>query len=354
MIDPTINYIDFNQMIDLRQIKNPNKEIDYKHLIRKYIKKDIDLDDRLLDGLNNFHNGIFISLDIKSYIENNINKCIIYKFDHLDLYIYYDDKILNTTILNNILKHIYTISLFMYNLNPIKKIKFFYFDTLIEKQFNRNTNYISIRNINSGLTSMNGYIIIWRREELPKVLIHELIHYLNIDIKHNQNLKSIINYNIGQYSYPILINEAITEIQAQFIHTLYILIIYKDTTLTEIFKLFKNFYYLEHLFSWYQLSNIMKFFSIDSFNDDQIKQNFNQTSNAYSYYILKPIIAMRFFDILFQIKYIKKLMNNNDKCQIINIIKSCIEDRPLHMINQIINQLSYKSNSLKMSLFGYY
>ena len=120
--------------------------------------------------------------------------------------------------------------------------------------------------------------------------------------------------------------------------------------------MFKKLYFLEHLFSWYQFSNIINFFEIQSFNHQIIKKKFNQTSNAYSYYILKPIIAIRFFDILSQIKYINKLIyNHNHKHkhnQIINIIKSCIKNKPVILINQLINQLDYKLISLRMSLLA--
>ena len=63
---------------------------------------------------------------------------------------------------------------------------------------------------------------------------------------------------------------------------------------------------------------------------------------------------MKFFDILFEIEYIKKLMNNYDKCQINYIIKSCIKNKPIELLNQIINELNNNNNSLRMSIFGYY
>ena len=44
-------------------------------------------------------------------------------------------------------------------------------------------------NINSGLSYENN-IIIYRKEELLKVLVHEMIHILDIDIKYeNDNYK---------------------------------------------------------------------------------------------------------------------------------------------------------------------
>ena len=49
--------------------------------------------------------------------------------------------------------------------------------------------------------------MIWRREEVLKVFIHELIHYLDLDVKNDINLTKIFNYNIGKIEQPILINE---------------------------------------------------------------------------------------------------------------------------------------------------
>ena len=47
-----------------------------------------------------------------------------------------------------------------------------------------NSTILDVDNVNSGYTQLYPckYIFIWRTEELIKVLIHELIHYTNIDV----------------------------------------------------------------------------------------------------------------------------------------------------------------------------
>ena len=345
-----IDYSTFNEKINRREINLYN--IDYKLLIQKYINPTID--NTILNILDRFHNGKFISLDIRLYTENYINNCYTYLFSHLELYLFNNDKEFNNLIRDDLVLNIYQITKWIYNLNPIKKIILYYFDTTINKQIIRGINYFCSQNINSGL-STTDYIIIWRREEIFKVLIHELIHYLDIDFKHNTLLNTIINYTIGIFDYPILINETITEIQAQFYNTLYTLIIDNiDSTVSEINKLFKIFYNLEQIYSWYQFTKIMNYLSIDSFDIELIKKNFNQSTNVYSYYILKSIFTMHFFDILNELNYIQKLIKLKSSNNILIKIKNIIDNLPIIFINKIIKNLQINNDSLRLTIFGYY
>jgi len=242
----------------------------------------------------------------------------------------------------------------MYDLNPVKKITFYYFDVLINKEIIKEFNYLSSQNINSGL-STNDYIMIWRREELYKVLFHELMHYLHIDLHDNDELSNIIEYSIGKFNYPILINEAITEIQAQFFNTIYTLT-YNDIDKTpeQLISLFKVFYNIEHIFSWYQFAKIMNFLSINEFDIMLIRKNFNQTTNVYSYFILKSIFNLYFFDIISELSYTKRLFNKqNDDSTIVYKIKNIIDNLPIVFLNKIIkinllNKLN--SQSLRMTI----
>ena len=65
---------------------------------------------------------------------------------------------------------------------------------------------LSSININSGLSYSNN-IIIYRKEELLKVLIHEIIHILDIDVKYenyNANIadeiSSILPFRVSKFS----------------------------------------------------------------------------------------------------------------------------------------------------------
>ena len=75
---------------------------------------------------------------------------------------------------------------------------------------------LSSININSGLSYENN-IIIYRKEELLKVLIHEMIHILDIDIKYenNNNKKKILNKLCIN---NLLINESYVESWANIIN----------------------------------------------------------------------------------------------------------------------------------------
>ena len=333
------NDIPYNQFIEkynLRSIKlNTNNIL----LIKRYT---INLLDEILEILNDFQNGYFISLDIKLYVENNIDTCYKYEFDHMKLYIF------TNNFSDELLKHIYIISLWIYNLNPIHKIKFIFFDTPLKKELNQESKYLSSQHVNSGSSIAGDNLMIWRREEITKVLIHELIHYLYIDLKYDKNINKIMKKNIGISKYPILINESITEILTQFLHSIYISVYQKGSILDNV----KTIYNYEQIFSWYQFSKIMNFFNILKFDQELINQQFNQTSNVFAYYILKSILTINFPQIILNI--------NTNKCNTYNCpiiekyLNKNLSNIPYKLLNKVIKYLKLNDNSLKMTIFNYY
>ena len=92
----------------------------------------------------------------------------------------------------------------------------------LEKKFPKKNEILGPNEVNSGLTFLdvhkNGDIILYRKEELLKVLIHELIHSNLIDEK------IIFSGSINEFSklfcvnYNILLNEAFTESFATIIN----------------------------------------------------------------------------------------------------------------------------------------
>lgn len=342
----------------------------------------------IIDILKYFQYGSFISLDIKHYVETNINNCDIYEFDHLKLYFFSSVPILTNTVKYNIIKHIFIVSKWMYSIkyplansannsanstNSTNKIKFIYFDCPIEKTINlskkfNDFKYLSSQNINSGLSSSNNLLMIWRREEFIKVLIHELIHYLDIDVKYDSNFDKLFT-NIGEINYPILVNETITEIQAQFLHTIYVTNNLTNNLTNNAnntnnpnneFDTFKLLYQYEHIFSWYQFAKIMEYYQIEKFKKKYIKEKFNQSTNAYSYYILKSIFGLDFATILLSLDHFNILIKdkenncNVNSCKIIvkHIIKTFKNPKKiLKFINKIIKRLELFNNTLRMTIF---
>lgn len=279
-----ISYEEFKNLYNLHSIKLDN--INYKKFFSseskafkvesqvstptKYINNDNNDNSEIINILNDFECGNFVSLDVKLYVENNINRCEYYSFEHMDMYFFYSDTLDDHTK-NIIINNIYIISKWIYDLNPIHKIKFYYFDTPLLKLLNNNINYLCSENVNSGSSISGIQLMIWRREELNKVLIHELIHYFDLDIQNEDKLDDIIKHKIGQVNYPVLVNETITEIHAQFLHSIFI----TSKLNNNYFNNFKIIYQYELIFSWYQFSKIMNFYNIKKFSKQNLINNFN-------------------------------------------------------------------------------
>ena len=105
--------------------------------------------------------------------------------------------------------------------------KIIFFETFEKKKLpKKNKVILGPNEVNSGLTFLdihkNGDIILYRKEEALKVLIHELIHSNLIDkeIIFSQKIKNFSN--IFCVKYEILLNEAFTETYATIIHLFYI------------------------------------------------------------------------------------------------------------------------------------
>ena len=377
------------------------KNIDYKTYIFKYSNLDQNNDYIIIDRLNYMQNGYFISLDIKSYIENTIDSYEMYRFPHLNMEFFYSSNIDQNRKMKIIMKF-YVISKWIYTLfgntnNPTEIINFIYFDTPLTKKINKSYDFLSSQNVNSGSSVSGKMLMIWRSEESSKVFIHELIHYLDKDVKYDYDFNNIIKIKMGNINYPILINETITELQAQLFHTIYMSnVLNKDNIVSnQDISIFKTLYNYEQIFSWYQFAKIMDFFSIKKFKEKYLIEKFNQSSNVFSYYILKSILGLNFGDILFELDHIKKLLNNKitqtntldnlnsfefvntitpwkdtsnqsqhnheilefcnvNSCQkLVKYIKKHINKPPVKLINKIIKYLDSIDDSLRMTVFEF-
>lgn len=317
-----ISYDKFYDLYNTRQTNNI--EFNYVDYVKIKGKSNT-----IIDIINELQNSFFIGLDIKLYVDNYINNCIYYSFDHLDFYFFYNPDCIKSSEFDIILSEIYVITKWIYQLNPIK-IKLSYFDIPLNKRLNDSNNYISFENVNSGLTHINVEIILWRREEIFKVLIHELIHFLDIDHKYEQNS---INIQLGNIEYPILINETFTELNAQFIHTIYVNYKYYKYD----FDMFKKLYLSELIYSWYIFAKIINFFNIDEFNINNLIKKFNQSSNVFSYYVLKSLLCLEFLN-----------GSNITDYDIDQILKLYLP----YFIDKVIRKLKINDLSLRMCIFG--
>ena len=150
-------------------------------------------------------------------------------------------------------------------------------------------------------------IYIFRKEELHKVLIHEMIHAYDLDtyfIRNHQKYSDRLEdtYNIHS-KYGIKIYESYVETIAILLHCMYLS--KKDKIKFDIHKALL----LETKYSLFQTAKILEYYNIHSIKE--IKNNIYEESSIFSYYIIKSAL-------LFNLKTFLKMCHthNNNYIQI--------------------------------------
>jgi hypothetical protein len=158
-----------------------------------------------------------------------------------------------------------------------------------EKKLFPTSNIITETNVNNAVTvtySVSGgmnekFIFIYRYEDMYKVLVHELIHFLDYDLCHTipNNHPILKPYNIHDTSGKVNLGEAYTETLACYIYIVYVL---GKNSNTE----------KENLMARYKI----RFLRIAKALTDHCSKydNVIQTSHMFSYYICR---ALLFLDI---------------------------------------------------------
>ena len=303
-------------------------ELIYSNLTTEFIKN-YKREDILYNHYHNFKKDIIFSN--KTLIRINYNNQII------KLNIYHNNEKLDVFI-NNILFVIYY--LIKYS-NYTKNIEIDYLLTDLVKEIkNMNIGQIFTQNeINSGLTDFRkNKIIIWRKEEIMKVTIHELIHLLNLGL--NQNFTKLIHHYKNKYkisSNYILIDEAYTEFLAVLINNYLITKFSKKT-----YNYFKYLLKLEINFSIFQSKKIL-YLSRKNKND---YIDLNKHTQVLSYFIIKLELFMNLDKIVNLIN-----INNLNKIEdiLINNKKSILNQKIDKKINRkIIKQMRMTLNEYKL------
>ena len=197
----------------------------------------------------------------------------------------------------------------------------------------------------------NGNIILYRKEEAIKVLIHELIHSNLIDEKLIFTNKNSTFTKLFCTNYKILLNEAFTETIACIIN-IFIIHIIHNLKISELNKMFQN----EFIYSNYICSKIKTYYKINKIKDI-IKNSkhktcinyFPQQTNVFSYYFLKNILLKNHIvlgSILKKYNTNYKINNNKAVIKIINLLINNMED----LDNRLI-KIDDENKSLKMCVY---
>ena len=184
-----------------------------------------------------------------------------------------------------------------------KSININIYMTPFKKVFSKNKEVLGPININSGFSGVCqplGNIVVYRKEEWFKVLIHETIHSLGLEFS-QMNL-SEFNKQIGAL-FPINsefnIFEAYTDFWAVTLNSVLasFLVADKSKSFKCFVKDFKKYIYCEKIYISVKVGEILKYMGmtyIDLFEDNEKSRNarekYNENTNIFAYFICKMIL----------------------------------------------------------------
>ena len=174
----------------------------------------------------------------------------------------------------------FTLQLGPHKINDIT-IKYYLLDT---KRILDHDTFFDKEEVNGGAcwsSPVDCDITVWRKEEIVKVTIHELIHGLSYDYK--QDTSDIIKYYQSKYgiiSPKMNTFEAYTEIFAELIHcyllSRFIHVLYRHIPQYDLFSFMIS---IEHQFSQMQSSKVLDLL--------QHNKDVNKETNVTAYYLIK-------------------------------------------------------------------
>jgi len=334
------------------------------------LEYDINIQD--IRFLKNKMNRIIKSLDITSYTPvtyNEVNRVkenlkysefsdfLDFNFDKMykhrfkfgsnELYIVYNNLDLKT-------------------INYISKIVFIFFEFFNVKNFSQqiiltlsnnkktiSNGILGAKNVNSGFTIIiTSEIYLYRKEELIKVLIHELIHSTNNDL--SENTVQIFNLKVKEYFNlnSILVNESFTEFRTCMLNLIFNISYYDYYNGTQLIYNIEEYLINEIKHSLVQTNKILDHNQIIDLSNIT---KYNENSNIFAYYVLKSIL-LHFSNIYFK----DLITNKNNNLKLIQTVFSkkylTIYNRDLrHIKNKLIEirPETFIRNNLRMTLYEF-
>ena len=204
-----------------------------------------------------------------------------------------------------------------------KNLKIYLYESKFKKLLpDNNSMIIGPQNVNTGVSDIcqnSSEIVIYRKEEWFKVLIHETFHSFGLDFveKNNEDKKKL--YNIFPISIDIYLFETYTETWANIINTLfcsyhYLKIKTNKINVKKLHDYFSFFIKIEQIFSLLQVTKILQFMGLKYKNlygksekDKLLRENlYRENSNVFAYFILKTILLNNY------ILFISWCVDNNN------------------------------------------
>ena len=237
-------------------------------------------------------------------------------------------------LLTRIIKRLYIV----YNLFKInKQFQFWLIPTNVNKLFPKR-GVVTPKHVNGGFTyiSNDAYtsianIYIYRREEFPKVMLHELMHHSYIDVSNNpkfnnnfvNKLKTICDIDINTSFLP---NEGIVEAWALLLQSLFISCEYNIS--------FNEIINIEKQWSIKQTSRLL-FYKTNRNNTNH--NDWVETTNSYCYFVIKTFLISNIDN------FITNINNNTLDTYLLSNMQNYLSK---------IKQKQINISSFRMTIFG--
>jgi hypothetical protein len=299
-----------------------------KHLIKKYPYTNIDISE--IQNIKNAYqeySPIYKVINTPLEIEGSkfIDKALLDEIKTFNKYIQIKEPSIDIKI--------------SYKDEPTKKLINIIYSAvkLFQKLYSKKNNIISIAltthkrmlttpvikpiNVNGGQTDLKE-IEIFRKEEVVKVLMHELCHFYELDCENiNKNQSSVMKrFNIKTPNY-LSVQEAFTEYLAM-IHHIALISYYTNQSIRLI-------YHYEKIFSLFQICKILNHYKFKKF-EDLYKNELVQETNVFSYYIIKFFILYK-MDNKCSLRNLNEILDDSEIIKIINENMNCKLDNNLRM-----------------------
>jgi hypothetical protein len=260
-------------------------------------------------------NGIYVPIWVKSFIIEKDIKVYNLRFSFYNFSIYSKLKINDQFVkhLKSLMSKINDVLLKGEKYNKIVNIVLIMSN---KKKTGYTGKVIGVDNINSGLSYNKDFsnsesvdIMVYRKEDMYKVLVHEIIHYFGLDIQKEyviQKCSDIVSrYYKSVLNFDFFFNEAFTEAKAIYYYTL----------------LNGNNFQIEKEFSIRQSKVFLLINKCKTVDEFREKRNYSEKSHAFSYILLKSaLINYRPFITLIRGE------NMNDELKFIKVIEKAIQN----------------------------
>jgi hypothetical protein len=196
---------------------------------------------------------------------------------------------------------------------------YFYFTSLLKELPHSNDIIIDQINVNTAFTRTcpkDSEIVVFRKEEWFKVLIHETFHNFGLDFSdiNNEKMHECI-LNIFKVNSEVNLFEAYTEFWAEIMNALFCSFFsLKDkSNINEFLSNSEFFINFERTYSFFQLVKILDFMGLtytdlysNTKHSKMLRENlYKEKSNVLSYYVIKTILINNYQGFLYWCK------NNN-------------------------------------------